>query len=157
MRRLLKSLRLVRVASRALKYGDVLTLGALALDAAASVRSFSGAARTGTSYIYVLSNVGQLGYKVGYSNNIERRIEELTTTGVAYRFVAEAWFPVPEPTVRDVERRVHTALARHRIGAERGGVLPEMFLLPVDEIVAVIVKTLGITDPNAYYYRRRPT
>jgi hypothetical protein len=154
VRRFLKTLRLARVASSALRRHDVLTLGALAVDAGIALGNMLPRPNPQVGFIYCFSQPNAVGVKIGRTNNVERRRRELRETGHAFSFVTEAFFAVPDAI--DAERRVHAALAAYRMGDphETSGVMPEWFCLDVTEAVKIIAETLDAT-PDSYYYRRR--
>lgn len=72
-----------------------------------------------SGYLYILSNAAHPALlKVGQtSDSPEKRIRQLSSTGVPFPFLLEACFRVQNP--KQIESLVHEALAQHRSSRER--------------------------------------
>ena len=90
-----------------------------------------------TTIVYVLTNPAMPGLvKIGLTSrtNVDRRMDELQTTGVPLPFECEWALEVEEDDVgKRLERALHQAFSGHRVSANR-----EFFELEVEDAIAVL-------------------
>lgn len=71
-----------------------------------------------TGIVYVLSNLAMPGYlKLGRTNNLERRMDDLYTTGVPLPFICRYASLVEHPAL--VEQALHYAFSQYRVSHNR--------------------------------------
>ena len=101
-----------------------------------------------TTYVYFITNglfniEGTPLWKIGITNNISRRMNDLFTTGVPARFQVRYVFSFCEEVTRDVERFLHGTLLAYRPNNNR-----EFFALPDSVIQSIIglLRSLGCQE-----------
>jgi hypothetical protein len=94
-------------------------------------------------YLYILSNPIYPGlFKVGYTTRyINKRIEELSSTGVPDDFRLELYYELDNPEI--AENKVHSALSQYRYKKE-------FFKLPLKDLVKVYKDTIYSSDLLIY-------
>jgi hypothetical protein len=101
-----------------------------------------------TIYVYFITNglldsEGTLLWKIGITNNIPRRMNDLFTTGVPARFQVRYAFSFCEDVTRSVEKFLHGTLLAYRPNNNR-----EFFALPDSVIQSIIglLRSLGCQE-----------
>lgn len=94
-----------------------------------------------SEYVYCLSNPDYTEnlYKIGFTNNPQRRVEELYSTGVPSNFVIE--FIIQTPDGKKLERIIHEKLKNYRTNIHR-----EFFRIPMTTLKNILENELNLTN-----------
>ena len=94
-----------------------------------------------SEYVYCLSNpdYSENLYKIGFTNNPQRRVEELYSTGVPSNFVIE--FIIQTPDGKKLERIIHEKLKNYRTNTHR-----EFFRIPMTTLKNILENELNLTN-----------
>src|SRR5690348_8766183 len=91
-----------------------------------------------TGFVYIVSNPGMPELvKIGFTTGeLEKRLRELRSTGVAYQFVVEAAVRVANP--EELESRLHSEFHEFRVAGDREffRVAPTRVLLRLAQLAA---------------------
>ena len=94
-----------------------------------------------SEYVYCLSNPDYTEnlYKIGFTNNPQRRVEELYSTGVPSNFIIE--FIIQTPDGKKLERIIHEKLKNYRTNIHR-----EFFRIPMTTLKNILENEMNLTN-----------